>query len=180
MTIREATRDDISGIARVHVNTWRAAYRGIVPDSFFDSLTYEGRAANWQNEFPLPELGGFVYVAEVSGEVAGFVLAGPPDPPRPDFDGEIGALHVTPERQGKGLGHALVGAVARRLRERGARSMLLWVFRDNTSARGFYESLGGELLDERTLVIAGATIDEVAYGWRDVTTLLRDEQKEIS
>jgi ribosomal protein S18 acetylase RimI-like enzyme len=180
MTIREATRDDIPGIARVHVNTWRTAYRGIVPDSFFDSLTYESRAADWQNEFPPPELGGFVYVAEVDGEIAGFVLAGPPDPPRPDYDGEIGALHVTPEHQGKGLGRALVRAVARRLGERGAATMLLYVFSDNEPARRFYEALGGELLNERTLEIAGKMIHEVAYGWRDITTLLAGEQEERS
>jgi len=177
MTVREATREGIPGIARVHVNTWRTAYRGIVPDSFLDSLTYEGRTAYWQDEFPPPEFGGFVYVAEVGGEIAGFVLAGPPDPPRPDYDGEIGALHVTPEHQGKGLGRALVRAGARRLRERGAATMLLYVFCDNEPARRFYESLGGELLNERTLEIAGKTIHEVAYGWRDITTLLGEEER---
>ena len=31
MRIREATPDDVPGIARVHVDTWRTAYVDIVP-----------------------------------------------------------------------------------------------------------------------------------------------------
>ena len=34
MTIREAGPEDVHDMARVRVDTWRAAYRGIVPDLF--------------------------------------------------------------------------------------------------------------------------------------------------
>jgi ribosomal protein S18 acetylase RimI-like enzyme len=176
MTIREATRDDIPGIARVHVDSWRATYRGIVPDSFLDSQTYESRAAGWQNEFPSPESGGFLYVAEVAGEVVGFARGGPARQRLPGFDGELYSIHVAPRHKGKGLGSALLKAVARRLRERGFATMMLWMFRDNTPARRFYESHGGEVVGEKTFEIEGETMYDVAYGWRDVTMLLSREQ----
>ena len=179
MTIREATRDDIPGIARVHVDSWRATYRGIVPDSFLDSQTYESRAAGWQNEFPSTESGSFLYVAEVAGEIVGFARGGPARQSLPGFDGELYSIHVAPGHKGKGLGSALLRAVARRLRERGFATMMLWMFRDNTPARRFYESHGGEVVGDKTFEIEGETMYDVAYGWRDITTLLSgEEQKE--
>ena len=39
MKIRRATVEDVTGIAHVHVETWRSTYKGIIPDdvsSFVD------------------------------------------------------------------------------------------------------------------------------------------------
>ena len=41
MRIRTATVDDASGMARVHVDTWRTAYRDILPASVLSTLSYE-------------------------------------------------------------------------------------------------------------------------------------------
>ncbi len=48
MRIREATPDDIPGIARVHVDTWRTAYLGIVPAEHLAGLSYERSEARWR------------------------------------------------------------------------------------------------------------------------------------
>jgi ribosomal protein S18 acetylase RimI-like enzyme len=176
LMIREATRDDIPGMARVYMDSWRATYRGIVPDSYLDSLTYESWVTRWQNDFPSPESDSFVYVAEVAGEIMGFARAGAVRQSLPGFDGELYSIHVAPGHKSKGLGRELLRAVARRLRERGTTTMMLWMFRDNTPARRFYESLGGEVVGEKTFEIEGETMYDVAYGWRDITTLLGDEE----
>ena len=42
--IREAHPNDGPGMAKVHVDTWRAAYRGILPDDFLDGLSYQATA----------------------------------------------------------------------------------------------------------------------------------------
>ena len=41
VTIRPAEISDALGIARVHVNAWRETYKGIIPDSVLDALSYE-------------------------------------------------------------------------------------------------------------------------------------------
>jgi len=41
MIIREATHNDIPALAKVHVDTWRTAYRGIMPDEYLANLSYE-------------------------------------------------------------------------------------------------------------------------------------------
>ena len=39
--IRPATLEDAPAIARVHVDTWRTTYAGIVPDEHLAKLSYE-------------------------------------------------------------------------------------------------------------------------------------------
>lgn len=45
MNIRRATAGDAVALANVHIDFWRSAYRGLVPDSHLDSLDYDRRAA---------------------------------------------------------------------------------------------------------------------------------------
>ena len=49
--------------------------------------------------------------------------------------------------------------------------MLLWVLEDNRPARRFYESLGGVRVGRKTVTIGGATLQEVSYGWRNISSL---------
>lgn len=61
MKIREASVEDAPAIARVTVDTWKTAYRGIIDDNYLDNLTYEDREKGWR-EFPFNE--AFVLAAE--------------------------------------------------------------------------------------------------------------------
>lgn len=81
-------------------------------------------------------------------------------------------LYVLPSYQGAGAGRRLAGKVARHFTESGVNSMLLWVLAENRPARGFYESLGGVLVAEEGFELGGASLLEVAYGWRDLEVLL--------
>ena len=38
VVIRQATFDDAHAFGLVHAETWRMAYRGIVPDDFLDAI----------------------------------------------------------------------------------------------------------------------------------------------
>lgn len=41
MIIRKANFNDISSIAKVHVDTWKTTYKGIVPNDYLESLSYK-------------------------------------------------------------------------------------------------------------------------------------------
>jgi len=43
MLLRPAEPRDALEVARVHIGTWQAAYRGLVPDEYLDSLKIEER-----------------------------------------------------------------------------------------------------------------------------------------
>ncbi len=47
MIVPEASYDDAPAIARVHVDTWRTTYRGIVPEDYLATLSYEKRESRW-------------------------------------------------------------------------------------------------------------------------------------
>ena len=54
--------------------------------------------------------------------------------------------------------------------------MLLWVLEDNHRACRFYESLEGERVGRKTVVIGGRDLVEVSYGWKDIARLVVREQ----
>jgi len=66
MLIRTATGTDAREIAHVHVETWRAAYRGQVPDAFLEKLDMERRTAFFQERLKADR--GEVFVVEVGDE----------------------------------------------------------------------------------------------------------------
>ena len=39
--IRKITKSDANDVAVVHVRSWQSAYRGIISDSFLDSMSIE-------------------------------------------------------------------------------------------------------------------------------------------
>jgi ribosomal protein S18 acetylase RimI-like enzyme len=103
--------------------------------------------------------------------VIGFAAGGATIHPVEGFDGEMGAIYLLASYQKMGAGAALVRRVAGALRERGFRSMVVWVLKANP-ARGFYERMGGELVGEQGIEIGGVALPEVAYGWREVRALI--------
>jgi GNAT superfamily N-acetyltransferase len=155
----------------VHVDTWRAAYRGIVPEGHLDRLSYDESERLWQDVIAAGD--GCVFIAENEGGIFGFASGGIRERFSRDLtEYELQTVYVLPSRKGDGAGVRLVRAVVRHLAERGVNSMVLWVFADNRSARGFYEALGGVPVAEDSFEVGGARLSEVAYGWKDLGVLL--------
>lgn len=171
MIIRLADVADAAGIARVHVDTWRTTYRGIVPDEFLAGLSHAQRQAAWERHLAEPSALQCVYVAENDGEVVGFANGGPERSNDPIYRGELYAIYILEPWQHHGIGKAFVMEIARWLVDHGCTSMLVWVLAQNPSRR-FYEALGGTYVRNRTITIGGAPLEEVAYGWKDLGTAL--------
>jgi ribosomal protein S18 acetylase RimI-like enzyme len=172
VTIRAATAHDAPAIARVHVETWRSAYQGIVSDTYLARLSPAERADQWR-DFLSDSTGlRFLLAAhDERDELIGFAAAGPECSDAPNYLGELYALYVLPSHQRRGFGHQLVQAVGRRLVAAGTNSLLLWVLEANTPAREFYEGLGGIVVRGQLIDIGGVPFTEVAYGWSDLQVL---------
>jgi GNAT superfamily N-acetyltransferase len=171
MRIREATADDIPGIARVHVDTWRTAYPGIIPAGHLAQLSYERSEARWRDHLAALDSRRFAYVAEEAGRIIGLTSGGPERDGLSGYDGELYGLYVLAEYQRHGVGRALLQAVAQRLAAGGFKAMVIWVLKDNIKARAFYEALGGVLVEEKAITIGGAELIDVAYGWPDIQVI---------
>ena len=161
--MRAAGVADAAAIARVHVATWRTAYRGLLPDDFLDSLSEPGYEARWAGTIGNPAVR--VYVAEEGEAVVGFASGGRERAGERGFSGELYALYVLEEAQRHGHGRQLVRAVVEGLREMRLRDMIVWVLRDNPGARRFYERLGGIFVREQPITIGSTVLQEVSYGW---------------
>ncbi len=172
MRIRVATPDDADQVARILVDTWRAAYAHIFPAEFLAALSYEERAVRWRNRLAEagPEL--FTLVVEAcDGELSGLVSGGVEHDGVAGYDGEIYAVYVAPAHHRCGIGRQLMAAGAHRLAMAGYRAVMLWVLEENQRARAFYEALGGQPVSRKSVVIGDTPVIEVAYGWKDVNFL---------
>lgn len=168
ITIRKAGTEDAAAIATVHVEAWREAYRGIVPDNFLKNLSIQRRTDQWVNMLSDERnIYHRAFVAEMNGQVVGFSNFGLAREVDLGFSGELFAIYILQAVHKQGVGRLLVGAAVRGLRELGCSSMLVWVLKDNP-ARGFYERLGGEYVTEKNIEIGEAKLLEVAYGWKEL------------
>ncbi len=169
LRIREAVPADAGPMARVHVDTWRTSYAGIVPAGHLAGLSYRDREAVWVQILTSDRPAKCNFVAEIGGEIVGFADGGPEREGDPVYRGELYAIYLLQEYQHRGIGRLLASAVARGLLAAGFESMLLWVLEENRPARRFYESLGGEQVGRKTIEVGGADLVEVSYGWKDIT-----------
>lgn len=172
MRIREATHSDVSAISKVHVDTWRTTYRGIVPDQHLANLSYARRAKSWYRIFDRAlEDGNFTYVVtNQSDEIIGFANGGIERTGDSVYKGELTAIYIRESDHRKGIGRGLVQVVAQKLGKLGINSMLVWVLVDNPACQ-FYEALGGKRVYEKEIIVGGKSLLEGAYGWIDIGNL---------
>jgi GNAT superfamily N-acetyltransferase len=168
MRIRGAKIEDAAAIARVHVESWKMTYAGIVPQDYLDSLNVADRAAQWERHVA----GGAaaIFVAEDEGGVFGFAAGGRSLHPVADYSAELYAIYLLASHQGRRAGAALVEEIAGELWRRGFRKMVVWVLRENPAC-GFYRRLGGVQVGEQSIEIGGKALPEVAFGWADLRVL---------
>ena len=163
--IREGTKKDALGVARVHVDAWRAAYRGQMPDEVLDGLDVKERADRWKRILDVTD--ATLLVLDVAGEIVGFVVVGPSR----DGDAvntpvaEISAIYVHPQHWRSGYGRQLLDRARAHAVDEAFEALTLWVLVGNERAIAFYEAEGftpdGASKIDRRLV--GHELHEVRY-----------------
>ena len=161
--LRHAQPGDEDAVAKVHVASWQAAYRGLLPDSYLDALDPLQRASRYS--FAASGSGDPVTTVAVDGNmICGFATTSPSrDADLPGI-GELTAIYVHPGWWSRGVGRDLLGAARSRLAAQGYSAALLWVMVGNERAEGFYRIDGWRPDGSRRLdEIHGVTVDEVRY-----------------
>ncbi|MEW6266575.1 MAG: GNAT family N-acetyltransferase [Thermodesulfobacteriota bacterium] len=172
MELRPAGWADAEGIARLHAESWRDSYRGILTDEYLDHWVFEDRLALWRKRFEDPKTDPrLVLLIEDQGGLLGFVCVLLDADPR--WGALLDNLHIRPDFRGQGLGRKLMAEAAAWVVERRPGSGLyLWVFEDNFRARRFYERLGGAAGERRAADASdGRKVMAVRYSWTNLDSL---------
>ena len=164
MQIRPSQETDAHSISCVYIHTWQDTYLGLVPFDYLYSMSLSRLEHGFINELKSKKV--ISYVAEVAGEVVGFVSGGYERQGDYIYNGEIYALYVLKNHRRQGIGAELVAALATQLNHFGIYSMLVWVLEHNPYRR-FYEKISGIYLRKQRMPFSGEMLDTVAYGWID-------------
>jgi ribosomal protein S18 acetylase RimI-like enzyme len=162
---------DAAAIGRVHVDTWRSTYHGIVADEYLSNLSSERSQHNWETALSHSKTQSVFVAEDDQSNVVGFAACGPAREMKETFDGELYAIYVVRKVQRRGTGKELVLAVANDLKVRGLNSMLVWVLAENPF-RKFYVALGGEQFASKKTVVGGKTLEELGFGWKSLDLLI--------
>ncbi|MFF4398971.1 GNAT family N-acetyltransferase [Streptomyces sp. NPDC001480] len=163
--IRPMTLADCDRVSEIRVRGWQTAYRGLVPRSYLDALSVAEDAARRRARFAQGDGSVVNLVAERGGEVAGWAALGPyRDGDARTGDGELYAIYVDDRHAGTGIGRALLRESRRRCAAAGYPRVFLWVLKENTPARRFYERAGFRADGaEESFDADGVAVPEVRY-----------------
>lgn len=150
--------DDRFAISRIYEESWKFAYKNIIPQSYLESIPVGRWTSNLDkegmNNLVLIEDGMFVgtscYCKSRFSDFSNW--------------GEIVSIYFLPQYIGKGYGKLLLDVVVKELEQLGFDDIFLWVLEDNARARKFYEKAGftpsGKYLDDN---IGGKELREMQY-----------------
>jgi ribosomal protein S18 acetylase RimI-like enzyme len=163
MIFRPAEPADALHVARVHVRSWQAAYRGLLSDDYLDGLSAEDRARRYTFDATGP-LDPATIVALDDERLCGFATTVPARDADVAGQGELAALYVDPDWWGRKIGVRLVAMARESLLKRGFEAAVLWVMVGNDRAQRFYRK-DGWCPDgaRRTVEVWGARVDEVRF-----------------
>ena len=165
--IRKALPGDAKAIAQVHIRSWQAAYRDLMPAEFLNGLdaTLARRESFWVRSIESGE--SDVWVAELDGQVVGWISVGASrdEEAAGANTGEVMAIYVLARYWQAGVGLALWNAGLQVLMAQGYECLTLWVLSRNERAIRFYRRMGcvEDSGSERHLQRGGVTLEEMRY-----------------
>ena len=140
MIIRKAVPEDLRSIAELYVKNHKAAYRGLLSDDYLDGLTTEYALDKW-GKFRISTDSELITAYE--GDVFLGFAAGIPDSELEET-WYLESLHVSDKAREKGVGTALIKAIAGEGYNRGFLKMSVCIVRGNDRAGDLYRKLGAE------------------------------------
>lgn len=128
------TQEEMDGKAYVHWKSWQETYTDLMPQPYLEKVSLD-KCMDWAHRWPQNTL-----VLKMGGQVIGFSCFGETEYTPSARAGEIMALYLLRDFQGRGLGFQLMKAAMEELNK--MPQIILWVLEGNERAIHFYESLG--------------------------------------
>ncbi|MBT4791093.1 MAG: GNAT family N-acetyltransferase [Halobacteriovoraceae bacterium] len=166
ITIRAATIEDAAEIANVHINSWREAYKGLLPQDFLDKrpLYFKNRYELWKRVTADENQVTFVAQSNDNG-VVGFINGtNARDADFKDYC-EVWSFYLLQDYHKQGIGYNLLYTYFLEHKVKGYSKAYLWVLDKNPTIK-FYERTGAKLGEQvKHVDIAGIKSKELCYVW---------------
>lgn len=155
--------DDRMEISHIYEESWKFAYKGIIPQDYLNSIP-KGR---WASSLDNQDRKTLICVDNCR-------IIGTSSFCKSRFEqfqdwGEVISIYLLPDHIGKGYGKILMEAVLSELKMQGYKNVFLWVLEENIRARHFYEQFGfllsDDYLDDN---IGGKKLREVRYVYDNI------------
>ncbi len=162
--VRYVQPEDIPGMARVYVDTWKAAYPGMIPQEYLDSLNCASWEERYRTRYSQMEGNYFAVLVKDHRVIGVSSFMKNRDDDLPETCGEIVSIYVLPEHWSQGHGKHLMRFVTRELKKLGFTDCRLWTLEENTRAQRAYERFGFHRDGaRRTIEISGQSVWEIRY-----------------
>ena len=150
--VRIASPADIPAVKSVAELTWQDTYQDLLSRGAIDSFLQRA-----YSDYSLRQTlnGGGLWVLEHAGQIGGYVRLG-----IRDAVGDLNAIYVRPDLQGKGHGWRLWRCALAWFEARRVQMVHLTVAEANHKARSFYARLGFEEHDIRRSTLQGEALVE--------------------
>lgn len=148
-------------ISKVYEESWKYAYKGIIPQDYLDSIP-EG---HWAPNLDNPSWKTLLCID--NGRIVGTSSFCKSRFEQFHDWGEVVSIYLQPDSMGKGYGKVLLKSTLSELKMQGYKNIFLWVLEENIRARHFYERFGflptDDFLDD---AIGGKELREVRYVYK--------------
>ena len=139
-SLRKARLSDTQEIASIHVNSWKSAFEGLMPERYINSYTLEDRNSEWLKV--LKSGSESVIIAENKSRLVGFISYS-----ESEDSLDLNKLYLCPSIYGKGVGYLLMKQMESEAKTAGIKLISLYVLDNNQSAINFYSKQGFEFGD---------------------------------
>lgn len=164
---------DSLAIANIKVETWRSTYRGLFPKKVLQALDVDNINEKWKGILAAHEEDETkkAVVCEIEGKVVGYATGLELKGENNKYDIDLMAIDILKNYHRMGIGQKLVEYIVTYFLERGLKSMVIWVLKDNKPAENFYAALGGKPIDIKLMDAWSETYTEIGYVWDDISII---------
>lgn len=159
ITIRKVNKlDDFDAISAIYAESWKVAYKGIVPQDYLDALP-----TNYWSK-TLATSAWDILVMSKNNKYIGTASLCPARDESMEGWGEIISIYLLPAYYHQGYGTMLLNRAIQELELKGFKKIYLWVFEENYKAQKFYEHVGFQKSKDRlSFEIGGKKLYEIRY-----------------
>ncbi|MDQ8735873.1 GNAT family N-acetyltransferase [Paenibacillus sp. LHD-38] len=160
--IRWAKLEDARDLGLVHSESYRNAYKGVLPDEFLNQYTPISRERYFYNS--LIQGTEHIAITLVNNKAVGcLMLKACSDNDLQKFSGEISAIYLLQNFRAIGLGSQLLNWGLERLKDLGYSTAVLWVLKENKNAIMFYEKQGFMRDGTERIILRGRELSQIRY-----------------